>query len=143
MSSKSHQGFTLIELMVVLVLISSMVGFAAPKVWNFYAKRVEQGEVDTVVARIAALKREYRRAGKPLIINQGDYLSQDRQSASRLALVTLPEGWAVAEAEQLRFLVNGVTNGGEVFLQAPSGLSWRIWYRPLDGDVEVSQVYAQ
>ncbi|WP_222939599.1 Tfp pilus assembly protein FimT/FimU [Photobacterium sp. BZF1] len=133
-SSKTQSGFTLIELLVVLALMSAMVSFAAPNLWNFYTTRSEQAEVEKVIHQINHLRREYRKAGRPLILNQSDYGKEGE--------LTLPDGWEVEQADQLRFLTNRVTNGGEIFLTSGSGKIWRVWYRPLDGNIEVSQYYA-
>ncbi|WP_261396877.1 Tfp pilus assembly protein FimT/FimU [Photobacterium rosenbergii] len=133
-SSKPQSGFSLIELLVVLALMSALVSFAVPNLWGFYNARVEQGEVDSVVSKINILRRDSRHRGVPLILNEADY------SSEKYAI--LPDGWSIDRADQLRFLTNRVTNGGEIVLNSPSGKLWLIWFQPLDGNVKVSQYHA-
>ena len=129
--SKPQRGFTLIEMLVVLVLLSLMTGMAVPSLWNSYLRRSEQMQVEAIVHQVAALRRQARQQGEPLLLNAADFRHQGK--------VALPDDWQVQKMQQLRFLTNGVTNGGEVLLQAPSGWKWTIRYRPLDGKVKVLQ----
>lgn len=132
---KATRGFTLIEMLVVLVLLSLMMGIAMPKLWNFYQRRTEQVQVDHVLYRIADLRQAAKHQGEPLFINPSDFAPKGQ--------VPLPSDWKLNQMQQLRFLTNGVTNGGEIKLISPSGWQWTIHYRPLDGDVKVTQQHAQ
>ena len=136
MSSRHfRQGFTLIEMLVVLVVMSLFIGLTMPKLWGTYNKRVEQGQLEGVVSAIAALRVEYRRIGEPLILESKDFVKNDTSKLS------LPEDWKILRMQQLRFLVNGVTNGGEIELEAGSGRQWKIWYQPLDGKVTTGRIH--
>jgi len=51
---KSHQGFTLIELMTVLILISALAAYALPRITDTSVQQIQSGRDDVVAAFFSA-----------------------------------------------------------------------------------------
>ena len=124
LQSKSHQirsmslncgGFTLLELIVVMVMIGLVTALAFPNLLKMQASWNRQTELESVlfqISRLGSLARNDRRILK--INSEG----QNRD------IVALPENWHLQSEEDIRWLENGACQGGVIHLRN-GDLSWR------------------
>lgn len=108
MRRRSHQGFTLLELLVVLVIIGLLVGYVAPRFFS----QVGKSEVKVARAQLKALEDaldQYR-------LDVGHYPSTDQGLA---ALNAQPAGEARWQGPYLRKAVPNDPWGNAYQYQAP------------------------
>jgi len=131
-----QKGFTLLELLVVLVVIAMSASFAAPNLWHAYTSASERSSVQAFAGALAQLRQDAFHQGKAVRVPAvtGAVIIKDG------ALPALPDGWALEKSTSLRFLPSGVTNGGSFFLRSPVGNRWLLTLAPLDGQVGISRL---
>ena len=115
-------GFTLIELMVVLVLLGVLSMLAAPNLQRLYDSVTARSERSLIVDQFAAIGREamlrgqaYRvrgTGGDDARVDDGSERAGDFQPYP----LQLPEGWAVRLDRPLLVRENGVCLGADVTL---------------------------
>jgi len=131
----NQKGFTLLELLVVLVIIGLAASFSGPELWRTYMKADERSTVRAFADAIGALRTEAFHQGRPIVlaaVNEG--------AAAGQRMPNLPAGWTLESSSSLRFLPSGVTNGGMVYLSSPDSRRWLLKLRPLDGTVEIRKL---
>ncbi|MFC6352112.1 prepilin-type N-terminal cleavage/methylation domain-containing protein [Stenotrophomonas acidaminiphila] len=92
-------GFSLLELLVVLALISFMTALVAPRLKNTVDAISRSGERADAVRQLERLPLLARRDGTPLAVDKGHALS--------IPGLELPEGWSVQVIDRLRVAANG------------------------------------
>ena len=98
-------GFTLLELVVVMALLSLMTALVGPRLWGWVAATRYRADVDRVLVALQALPSATYFSGRY------------RQVASSADLgLELPPGWVLSIPKPLRYEANGMTNGGSVSL---------------------------
>lgn len=107
MIRRAHQsGFTLIELMVVLVILGLVMALVLPKFPAIYAKFVDKGDRDSFNQNLGSLSVKAYTQQKQILLaqdNLGDYLE-------------LPSGWKVKIDQPIIYKANGVCLGGQLKL---------------------------
>ena len=96
------EGFTLLELMVVIGLISVISGVVFPGLLRLYDSVTASVQEEEIVSQINGLGRLAWETGRELDLGS--------------ALLDLPEGWQVVTANRVRYRSNGVCLGGQVQL---------------------------
>jgi prepilin-type N-terminal cleavage/methylation domain-containing protein len=99
-SYRAAAGFSLLELLVVLFLISVLAAMVAPRLQRTYQAVVSSGERAETVRSIENLPFAVRQTTLPLALQPGD-------AAGFAAWVPLPEGWSVTPVSGLRVEANG------------------------------------
>ena len=112
------RGFTLLELLVVLSLMSLVAGLVAPGVSRA-----------VTAARERSLKSDLRVVLEGLPVRayaQGRSMTLDGPALQRL--LEMPDGFAVQTDEPLRYGPTGIASGGVVRLLGAQGAStiWRV-----------------
>ena len=145
---RNKQGFTLIELIMVLLLIGVSMAIVLPNI----GRGLQEREVRSSALGLAAAARDLRsRAlfdGVPqqLVVN----LPQSSYLVARSKEVHLPDDVKFASVEggesldrdikRFYFFPNGSTLGGEIVLSdSDKAISYLIRLEPLTGKVEVSR----
>lgn len=93
-------GFSLLEMLVVLVLVSIMVALIAPRLANTVRAIQTSGDRAETVRQIERLPVLARSSGTPLVFQPGQAVAQEG--------VAVPEGWSVTTETVLSVAANGI-----------------------------------
>ena len=93
-------GFSLLEMLVVLALISIMVALVAPRLADTVRAIATSGERAEVTRQIERLPLLARGRSHPILAAAGDVLAAEG--------LRLPDGWKVSASTPLRVAANGV-----------------------------------
>lgn len=124
------KGFSLIELLVVLVIMGLAGGMVVPKLVKIYTRTMERSQLNVFAGQLESLRIEAWKTGRSYYLAAGGGENWP----------SLPSGWEAKELPALRLLANGVTNGGQLVLQASSGRLWAVNLAPLDGRIQLKPV---
>ncbi len=115
--TKFIHGFTLIEILVVMVIIGLLAGVALPRL-SAMSQRYEMAEQrKTLLADIANLGyRSY-------VTGQALDLTSIAPPAPSTTLLSLPPGWKIEAQPPIHYSFNGTCSGGKIALINPDG--WR------------------
>jgi prepilin-type N-terminal cleavage/methylation domain-containing protein len=112
------RGFTLLEMLVVLAVLSLVVGLAAPRLYRTYQAVVERGEREGIVAQLAALSLRANALGVAFTL-AADSIA--RILPDGRPMIALPAGWQLSTDRPIRFNFVGMCDGGTVRLRSPIG----------------------
>jgi prepilin-type N-terminal cleavage/methylation domain-containing protein len=107
-------GFTLIEVLVVLVIVSLLAGVALPRLYLISQRYTIASDRDSLLTDIGNLGYSAYSAGRALELAA----SADAKDHA----VKVPPGWRVEVPKPIRFGFNGICSGGTMVLQAPDGV---------------------
>ena len=134
----SHQGFTVLELLVVLVLAGLLVAVAVPGVQSLHGSIVKRTERDYILDQFEALGRQAMLKGRTFLVRSttGDASDRDDALPTELAhlseartvlspsmelfephVIDLPEGWELELDPPLVVRANGVCLGAGLVLR--------------------------
>jgi len=130
-----QKGFTLLELLVVLVIVALTASFSGPDLWRAYVKADERSTVRTFADALGVLRVEAFHQGRSIVL-----AAVDGAISVGKRMPELPEGWRLESSSVLRFLPSGVTNGGIVYLRSPDAHRWLLKIEPLDGAIEIKKL---
>ncbi len=118
MQRKSIAGFTLLELMVVLVLLGAITGITLPNLVKLYDRIVARLALDSVlhqfegVGRQAFLKRKnYVIVDSSLTEESFHYEYPELSQFSKFPLI-LESGWEIHVESPIKVMANGICLGG-------------------------------
>lgn len=115
------RGYTLLELLIVIVLIGLISGLTLPRLSRLYESAMTALERDLVLRQIAGLGYRAYRAGKTI-----ELVSYPLPEGKHLPL-ELPEGWVLTAESPIRYHYNGVCDGGMLILGRGEQKSrWRL-----------------
>lgn len=116
----SNSGFTLLELLVVLVLGGLLVALAFPNLQRLYASAARNTERDRILDQIAALGRESMARRRSYFVVDAERADNGLGEAAGGGfspyVVEVPEGWRLRVDEPVLARANGVCLGGAVTL---------------------------
>jgi prepilin-type N-terminal cleavage/methylation domain-containing protein len=124
------RGFTLVELLVVLVLLSVMGAFVGPNMWKQYARASERAEIEVIHEALLRERKLAYTSGQPFTVDSS-FVPLRR---------AIPEGWELLASEPIYFLPSGVTSGGSINLLSTSGNKWQLVLSPLDGKAKIERL---
>jgi len=126
-----EKGFTLLELMVVLVIMGYASSYVGPRLWQTYIKSTEKSTLQNFANALQKKRINSRINGTAIRFSGKD---NDNEK-----LPPLPAGWQIESASTIIFLPNGVTNGGSIRVRSASEHLWLIRLTPLDGKITIER----
>lgn len=108
MKAASQAGFTLLEVLVVLVIISMAVAVIGPRLQNTYDSVTRSGERADVIRQLERL---------PLIAREKRGMQLEPGSSALDELLDLPEGWRVTTGQALHIEASGACHRTSVQLR--------------------------
>lgn len=103
---RAASGFSLLEMLVVLAVVSIMVALVAPRLAGTVRAIASSGERAEVVRQIERLPLLARSKGHPILAGEDEPLvAEDLQ---------FPDGWKVSAASPLRVAANGICHPAQL-----------------------------
>ena len=107
-----HEGYTLLELLIVLAFMGLMTGIALPRMATMYESFKWAGERDEALQSIAGLGYQAWRQARAFDL--AEFSPPDGEQ--RDIPLRLPAGWSLNSTEPIHFRANGICDGGELRL---------------------------
>ena len=115
-SSRAH-GFTLIEILVVLVVVGLLAGIALPRLGSIYRRFEITSQRDNLVLAIGNLNYRAYQAGQ--VIQLGSTSDKPKAGSAVAAVIDLPPGWQLEVPQPISYSFNGICSGGQITLRGP------------------------
>ncbi len=124
----SQQGFTLLELLVVLVVLSLLTGLAAPRLMAMYDSFHATLERDEVLVQLGKLNYLAFQQGHDFELTTYPAIQKINTESEKTEFeiinkektinnfLELPKGWRVHTKMPILFRANGVCSGGLIYL---------------------------
>ena len=125
-------GFTLLELIVVLLLVGLVTALAMPNLSQLYTSVTGAAERDYILDQFAGMGQKALLSGQGFVVLGTADAAEARlsQQASNVYELDVPEGWRVRLEEPLIVRGNGVCLGGELTLIRAGKLAYQISLDP-------------
>jgi len=112
------RGFTLLELLIVLALVSMVAAMVAPRLQHTYAAVARSGDRAEMARQLERLPLIARDLGSAVVVPADDPVALARW-------LTLPAGWQAKAIEPMRIEATGLCHGGTVRVEG--GGSTETW----------------
>ena len=103
-----NRGYSLIELLVVLSLVSLITAIAMPNLVKFYENFSDALTLDDVIGQVNGIGYKVYENGSAYTLND---LSSDSTS---VAAISIPNGWEIDVQKPIEYLPNGSCRGGKL-----------------------------
>jgi len=113
-----NNGYTLLELIVVLFIFALLSGLAVPRLLNMYDSVQMAHETEEVISRLTMMSYEAWRQGKNFELSVYPLPSEKAYQGQTLPLV-LPAQWQLKTEKPIHFRANGTCDGGIIKLYHP------------------------
>ena len=129
-------GFTLLELIVVLLLVGLVTALAMPNLSQLYTSVTGAAERDYILDQFAGMGQKALLSGQGFVVlgtadSAEARLSQQASNGDgQVFELDVPDGWRVRLEEPLVVRANGVCLGGEITLIRAGKLAYQISLDP-------------
>lgn len=117
MISRRKPGFTLIEILVVLVIVGMLASIAVPRLATLYTSVENSSRRNAIKDQIEGLGYLAYSTGKPIVlesVGESGLLEKDDP-------LQLPPGWRIDLPKPLRYSSRGFCIGGKLIIRDPDG----------------------
>jgi prepilin-type N-terminal cleavage/methylation domain-containing protein len=104
------RGFTLLEILIVLALVSIVAAMVAPRLQRTYDAVARSGNRAEAVRQLERLPLLARDSGRAIVVPADD-------GAALARLLQLPPGWQAKTLDPLRIEANGLCHGARIRVQ--------------------------
>jgi general secretion pathway protein G len=115
---KGAPGFTLLELLVVLVIIGLLTGLAAPRFIDVIRRKEIRNGYSLVQRQMNALRVRIAGLDRAFVLDRN--VTRQRLPDGT-PLFEMPDGFNVEVKNEIRFAINGACSGGVVEVVASDG----------------------
>jgi general secretion pathway protein H len=142
-------GFTLLELMAVLVLMAALMGLVLPSLFRSWEQEKSRAGLRGLAAALRLARSEAVTGGgrTRLLVNlkTGRYRLEGSRRAGLLTGMNLADAklvWANAEKSEgyVAFYGDGSSSGGRLVLQEDTGRRRRLEIKPITGKVSLGTI---
>lgn len=120
-------GFTLVEILVVLVIVGLISGLALPRLIDLPQRIETNNQRKDLLGQIQNLGYRAYTTGDSYTL-QGQL--RHGVAAEGRAILDIPAGWQVRVEQPLHYAFNGTCGGGEVAILSPQGIEERYRLTP-------------
>lgn len=110
-------GFTLIELIIALAVLSLLLGFVLPRAVGSLERLRQSAQHQQVEDALAELGGKARRNGQTISLGSIDNTTNPTANA----VIELPPGWKLIADPPIVFHYNGLCSGGVAQILSPAG----------------------
>lgn len=110
-------GFTLLEVLVVLVIIGLLASISLPRLSSLFASVENSGQRRSIQDQIEGLGYQAYATGKPILLES----SVAEKGVKTSYPLILPTGWGINVVKPVRYSPQGVCSGGRLTIVDPSG----------------------
>lgn len=129
----SQPGFTLIELLVVLSIAATVGALVGPNLWQSYQRANERLLVINYAQDVTTIRRGLMQSKRSVFIGE-DELTMVNSSTE---FPEIPTAWTIVANTEIYLLPTGVTTGGQIAFESPTGRGWKLRLGVLDGKADV------
>ena len=112
-NSVMRRGFTLLELLIVIAVMSLMAGLALPRTMAMYESFRRSVERDNIIILLAGLGRLAYSHGISFRLETVPF----PDDSPLKHLLDMPPGWTVTAKQPVLYRYNGICAGGRIILQ--------------------------
>jgi prepilin-type N-terminal cleavage/methylation domain-containing protein len=114
------RGFTLLELLIVLALVSMVAAMVAPRLQGTYDAVARSGERAEAVRQLERLPLLARARGIAIEVRAGD-------AQALASLLALPQGWTASPVDPLQVEASGLCHAARVRVSGGGTVeTWRL-----------------
>lgn len=121
------EGYTLIEIVLVLFIVGLLSGLAVPRLTTIYDNLQVAFTRDEIFAQLSHLSYQAFHQARDLTLTT--YPLQKQENTQDSLPLELPVGWQIQAKEPILFHANGVCTGGTVYLYYQN-LEFRVQLTP-------------